>query len=121
MAYLGEIMRDVHEVAKKANQTVILPKGNECQLDIDSKEQYDRFEDVLKWAEDLLEIKKVTKLPSKTKGHYHITVEFYKELSLWERIALQAVLGSDLTRELLNSIRAINGDENPSALFKALD
>ena len=44
--------------------------------------------------------------PSKTPGHAHVTITLPRVMSIYKRIALACVLGSDRTRETLNLIRA---------------
>lgn len=55
----------------------------------------------------------VTQVPSKTVGHWHITVMLKDELPLTERLFLQVCLGSDPMRELLSWSRARRHDPVP--------
>lgn len=51
-------------------------------------------------------------------GNTHVVLTLYRKLSPQARIALQAVLGSDPIRELLNLVRVENGCRDPIALFR---
>lgn len=48
----------------------------------------------------------------------HVAIRLTKPLGVPERIALQAILGSDPKRELIGLIRYLSGQEEPSLLFK---
>jgi hypothetical protein len=47
--------------------------------------------------------------PSRTEGHRHVVLRADHPLDIYERIALQACLGSDLKRELLALLRVWQG------------
>lgn len=51
-------------------------------------------------------------------GKWHVYLKLRRGLTALERIALQAVLGSDLKRELFSAIRVEIDNENPSVLFE---
>lgn len=72
-------------------------------------------------VEDFIPELNVEELSSKSKGHYHIIVTFDHALSMWERLALQSILGSDSKREILNCARALNGEGNPTVLFRSTE
>lgn len=97
---------------------VVLPKDNQLQIDIDSEEHYAVF---LRSAEVLLrnwldgpDIQ-VEDHPSSS-GHprRHITLTLPFTVEPWQRIALQAALGSDPVRELLSATRLLKGDIHPT-------
>lgn len=83
---------------------------NVLQLDIDGYVEFDRFSRVWSKMRDNLireahiELGEPLIKPSKTQGHFHITIPC-SSLPATERILLQACLGSDSTRELLNWCR----------------
>ena len=116
--YEDSVFRDPEEVADENGQIVVYPAKNECQLDIDSEEHLKRYKERLSKLRDYFPMVKAKQTPSRQKGHYHVTLQFSRDLTMWQRIALQAVLGSDERRELLNCIRALNGDKNPTRLFE---
>ena len=51
-------------------------------------------------------------------GNIHIVIKLNGTLSLTERLALQAFLGSDIKRELLSYVGMLHGQANPSVLFR---
>lgn len=97
-------------------------KANDYQLfiDIDTDHQFAIFERQL----PILEKHWPTYLnwiatPSKQGlPHRHVVIRFAKALDLMTRIALQAAMGSDPTRELLSIRRALNKEENVVVFFE---
>lgn len=87
------------------------------QLDCDDEmavQQFDRYEPRLRAHFD---IKNVTRTVSRH-GKTHIYVALNTPLPIPERIALQACLGSDPTREMLSLRRWLDHDSNPILLFE---
>jgi len=98
------------------------PLPNELQIDLDAvtlTEFYRRL-NVLRGI-DLVKIVEVIKVPSKTAEHWHVTVKLDQELQEIERIALQACLGSDPMRELLNWARVRQEDEVPMCFIEPVE
>lgn len=99
-----------HKVVE-ANDTVL-------QLDIDSK-------DDLEWAVEMLLLLKENNFPigdikstrSKS-GNFHIYVEMKQKMPWSHRILLQACLGSDRKRELLNFLYRYEGGDGDCLLFE---
>ena len=98
------------------------PEDNELLLDIDSKRSLDLFktkfkrfnEEIMLCGEEATyEIK-----DSKTEGHKHIIIKLPFKIETMERIALQAVLGSDLVREMLSIFRYWRDDPYPTLLAR---
>jgi len=107
------------EKAAELGLDVVLPKAYEIQLDLDSNDAYIYYLtniDILLRAGLICNIKDV---PSKSGlPHRHITINFNRDLSNWERIAYQASLGSDRTRELLSCIMIEQGDQYPTLFLE---
>ena len=116
--------------AEKVNCRVVIPAPNQLQIDIDSEEAYRLF------FVRLMEFERHSgysiykeERPSKAGlPHRHVTLTVYEVdgrtphiFNDYERIALQAVLGSDLVRETLNMWRLLRGEKNPSRLFEPKD
>ena len=59
---------------------------------------------------------KVTR--SATRGHYHVTIHSSERLTVPERIAAQALLGSDPNREIYNFFRHLNGSRFPILFYE---
>jgi hypothetical protein len=77
------------------------------QLDIDSALDLVHFHRVLPWLSCIAEetglvILAISYRRSRRRAHWHITIRFRARLCLLERLALQAILGSDRMRELCN-------------------
>lgn len=104
------------EVAMYRNCITVYPKDNELQIDIDSEEAYDVFNNNIEYLEFVTDIK--TTLSSSGYPHRHITVSTNRTFTDIERIAFQFMLGSDFIRESLNLLRASNGIKNPIRLFE---
>lgn len=120
MSYEFDVMAE--KVAASRGQVVVYPGPCEIQLDIDSVDQLsDCKERILRMIQmDVFPANaNVVVTNSKTEGHYHLTMTVSdKPLTEWQRIALQAVLGSDPMREYLNCMRAMTGVENVTRLFE---
>lgn len=104
-------------------KTVVLPADNQLQIDIDSEEHYVAFlrsaEVVLRNWSDACEIE-IEEHPS-TSGlpRRHITLTLPFAVESWQRIALQAALGSDPVRELLSGTRLMRGDIHPTLFVES--
>jgi hypothetical protein len=57
-------------------------------------------------------------LPSKKAGHAHVVITLPMPIKNLERVALQAILGSDIKREAFNYTRVKNGNKYPIVLFR---
>ena len=116
--YIDQLMEDPVKVAEARGQIADYPADDECQLDLDSKDALIEFYSRLRFLEEFIPEVDVLELPSKSQGHYHIIITFSEDISMWQRLAMQSILGSDHKREILNCARALNGDENPTILFR---
>ena len=101
-----------------AGKTVVLPANNQLQIDIDSDEHYAAFvrsaEVVLRNWSDACEIEIEDHPSSSGLPCRHITLTLPFAVNPWQRIALQAALGSDPVRELLSATRMLRGDIHPT-------
>lgn len=94
---------------------VVYPKSNELFIDIDSEKQLETFNSHFNRLHNEFNDMKRIYYPSKSgfpRTHIIVTMPF--NMSNLERIAWQAVLGSDPVRELLSMIRLTNGLEHPT-------
>jgi hypothetical protein len=90
----------------------ILSDDSTLQVDIDSEAGYKQYLEASKTL--CLELGKTTiKTSVSGNSHKHITIKLLKPLSVLERVAFQACLGSDLTRETLCIRDYLDGDPNP--------
>lgn len=93
----------------------VFPAGNELQIDIDSAEQYEKFIRNLSVLQGHYTIHMTTHVSRSGGDHRHVTLTVPGYIDKWQRIAFQAALGSDPTRELLSCIQALEGDPQPTA------
>lgn len=105
------------EKAKAKNLEVVYPGPRELQIDIDRPEDYAVWQAHREIFDQHFKILKVVETPSEEKGHLHLTVTIGRCLNPFERIALQAVLGSDRKRELLGLVMYMIGREHKPTLF----
>jgi hypothetical protein len=99
------------------------------QLDVDSDTAMSRFSDGLRLLKslaaehggivDVLTFDEPVILPSKSGAmHRHVWLKLRRPLPIGDRIALQAILGSDPERELLALAGAWHGKAKPVVLFR---
>jgi hypothetical protein len=94
--------------------SVVFPKDNELQLDIDNDHSFQLY---LKQADILKKYIGVEgyKVEPSRSGlpKQHITITLSRTVSTIERLALQAMMGSDRVRELLGFVQYLNNDPHP--------
>lgn len=117
MAYRGDDA--VFEKGERDNLRVVIPAHNELQIDLDGDAQYMHYQEMLK----LFKAKgfKFTEQVNPSKSglpNRHVTLTLTDSIDPWQRIALQASLGSDPKRELLSAARILNGDPYPTAFLE---
>lgn len=118
-----EARKDYTERMMKEGFRIYYPEYNEITLDIDSEEDYQYFlsmynrlkADKLPLFHDSTFIEQPSKsgLPNR-----HIIIRLNRSYILddIERVAWQAVLGSDRVREMLSLFRIMGGDARPTLL-----
>ncbi len=106
--------------AKKEGLKVVYPGPKELQIDIDSERNLAIFFDHLSILRKYLGIEKVAMTPSLSgeASHYHIIMSCARYINISERICLQALLGSDLKREVLGFIMMKNGESKPTLFLE---
>lgn len=96
--------------------TVKIPTNTELFVDVDSDESLSRFMSTISLIDD---VNRWVTTPSKSGlPHRHIVVTLNRTVTHLERIALQAILGSDNRREAHSMIRLNNGDLHPTVFFE---
>ena len=105
--------------AKDNNLDVIFPKPNELLIDIDDDAAYDRYCHLLGIMKRHFRVEMESIVPSRS-GYpkRHITLTLAKPVTDTQRIALQAILGSDPVRELLSLRRVENKDSHPTLFLE---
>lgn len=137
LEYEEEDRKRVFEAARKLGCKVVIANPDELQLDIDHvsmalDQLVEKTGTSMHWwarkiigkkiwesFSDEIDVLSFTAWRSRH-GNTHVVLKLSKDYSIFERIAFQALLGSDPIRELLNWKRAIDGSENPVALFRPL-
>lgn len=113
------INRDPYEDCP-AGCEVILPGPQEIQIDVDTEESYLECLERINSLKDCLDFKIIVKDKESKSGHphHHITIDMGIDLTNWQRVALQAVLGSDPVRERLNAARLFTDNKYPIVFFE---
>lgn len=107
--------------ARTLGQTVVLPKPNELQLDIDTVEAWGNYNrNFEKFDTHIIPIDEVKVEPSRSgeEGKYHVTLTLAEDISAKNRILYQLLLGSDPVREMLSLIRYVNEDPHPTLFIE---
>ncbi len=100
----------------------VYPQKNELFLDIDSFDGLGHLYAALEQNSYIKSIVAdaplVASSPSKKAGRFHVRIRLAKTVDKFERITLQALLGSDLSRELLSYQEAQAGCNSPTVFFE---
>jgi len=103
--------------AAETGRSVVTPNHDQLFIDLDSEEALDTFRsqmEIFQRSEHMI----WQVHPSKTPGHYHAKVTLRRFVVGFERVALQAALGSDRKRELLAILQAKDGMPGPNVFFE---
>lgn len=116
----GDSLERAHEAARSKGCVVIEPNPNELFIDIDNEDALRTLRRTMKIVRQIEPNVKWTSRPSPSgkAGRYHVVVDMKREVSAIERIALQAILGSDLVREALSWKRLKLGAASPTLFFE---
>lgn len=106
--------------ARRSGWKIVEPAPNQLQLDLDGARAIRKYG--MQWS--ILYRAGLTKgwkeklQPSKKNGHVHVVITMPKAVDNLERVALQAVLGSDVKREAFNYCRVKKHNKYPIVLFR---
>lgn len=116
----NERRKDWIKRKEREGYRVDFPGENELFIDIDSARQWSIFKDQLKVFErNFGSVISYKVTPSKSgPPNRHIRVILPFQVNELQRIAFQAVLGSDPVRELLSIARDRQGDEHPTLFLE---
>lgn len=111
-------MEQIEAIATKHNCTVVVAKDNELQFDLDELGDKAKLNDFV--IDRLSQAYKVlrTEFWDSKSGNRHAVVTLESELPASERIALQAMGGSDPGREFSAMQCLKDGSPHPILLFK---
>jgi hypothetical protein len=107
--------------ADERNLDIKYPAPNELFIDIDNARDFARFKVLVEMLGRTETVRSWVDTPSASGGqHRHVVVTLGRNvLSAFERIAFQAMLGSDLKREILSYERwNATGDPCPTVFFE---
>lgn len=106
------------QAADEAGLLMVTPAGNELFVDIDDDASLEHMDAMMAVLASNAHPMRETKRTVSNGGNTHVYLDAGRELSPVERIAWQAVLGSDLLRELLSLLRVeANDPERPATVF----
>jgi len=112
-------IKDLKRYAADNGLRIVYPEHNQLLIDIDSDEDFQTFKDQFKILSEKFKVLwTVTPSRSKPQGKHIIVTVPGANFSDLERIAFQAVLGSDRKRELLSIFDIIKGDSHPTVFFE---
>jgi hypothetical protein len=107
------------EWAEKFNCDLLVAGDKQLFVDLDTDAAWALFNYQLKRLDKHFPFRSWTVSASKQGlPHRHVTIDLVDDYSLMTRIALQACLGSDPTRELISVKRALNDEENVVVFFE---
>lgn len=119
---MSEVNLDQKEairIAKAAGSKIYRGRPVRLLLDLDDHEAEAQFSYMLKIMKQLDFVGVVKQRWWKSKGGgKHVLITLDRELPVGERLALQAILGSDVKKELYSIARLHQGVEEPSLLFR---
>jgi hypothetical protein len=106
--------------AKDKGLVVKHPQPNELFLDVDTREQIETFERNVEVLRRWVGVKSVvrTASPSDRPYRFHYVVTMHHPVTAFERIALQAALGSDPMREMLSLMRIYQNNPHYCLFFE---
>ncbi len=98
---------------------IVEPGDNELFIDIDTHESLGIFHANVRALGKLVKSSSMHSSPSRKAGRYHIRVKLTRAVKdAFERIMLQALLGSDLNREIISWRDANGGATKPTVFFE---
>ena len=102
------------------NLEIEFAASNQLQLDYDFKEIPSQFHEALKFLKIRCKNEKFSwkEQTSASGEHLHVIITMPIEMDVMERIAWQAIFGSDIKRESLNIVSFNEGNKTPVLLFK---
>lgn len=110
------------DLSRISERIMVKAQSNQLQIDLDGWQALMRHTH----SYFLLEREGLTKgwqprlTCSATNGNYHLTITLPKPMDIERRILLQALLGSDLPREVYNFIRSTRGAKAPIVFFESV-
>lgn len=108
-----------YQEAEDDGLVVVLPTDTQLQLDIDDNRAYAIYTALVPVVDRYYTVLSVLDEPSRSGlPKRHITLTLARPVGVFERIAIQACMGSDRVRELLGVIQAMQGDPHPTLFLE---
>jgi hypothetical protein len=107
------------DFAANSGLKVLYPAADELFIDIDNEHSFQLFLKQMDILKKYVGVRGDTITPSKSGfPKRHIVVYLEKPITEVERVALQAMMGSDRVRELLGYVQAKNNDPHPTLFLE---
>lgn len=97
---------------------LVLPESNQLQMDIDDDESYEFMVNMIALLQSNGFAVELTKTTISKSGNRHCYIKTPWELSLVDRIALQASMGSDRKREILSLVSIYKNEGVVTCLYE---
>jgi hypothetical protein len=119
-ATVDEFEEQMWDMAASLGRNVVLPKENELFINVNGWGPYETFRNNIEILKKICPLEwKIEQSPSGHLAHFHVTITIKRKVSdPFERIMLQALLGSDLAGEIMNYKAAVAGAKNPVCFFE---
>lgn len=117
--YASNNLKAVAEAKASGRFRVIKSKAGTLLIDIDSKAAFRRFKKLYKMLKEPFALKKLDFYQSKSGEGWHVVLST-SVTNFGNRIALQAILGSDPVKEAFSIINMKHGELEACYLFKPL-
>lgn len=120
MSGTSDHLPEATRAAAAKGLVVVIPKANELFVDIDDAASLAVFNRNVSLMSELLPCTwAIAPSPSGKPHRHHATVTLSRDVSSpFERVMLQALLGSDLLHEVLSWRSATKGVEHPTLFFE---
>lgn len=120
---MSSLDEDPNIAAEKLGLKVVLPGPRDLFIDIDTRDALNKHVSACATLrKNGFTLEEVAFQPSKSGGdHFHVYMRVDHDLDPIERLALQAMRGSDPVRELLGYLRAQRKTRPPTTFFEPLD
>jgi hypothetical protein len=109
---------ELFEHAKRLGLNIVVPDDYTLTVDLDDEAAITKFDKNFKIVSKARDLEVIKTTVSKSGEGRHVYLKSSTKLDCSERILLQAILGSDSSREAHNFVMAERGDPVCSVLFE---
>ena len=104
--------------ATKSGFAIVRTAPNLLLLDLDDAAACSKYLEMFPMVKEQIGLVKIGEWVSKSGEGKHVVLQLDKPLPVSQRMLLQAILGSDLKREMYNLKRVWDKESDPIVLFK---